>query len=180
MDELSELVERTRAGDGEAYGVLYDRTFDMVYRYAFFRAGRQDLAEQITAQTYRRALLDLDQLACHNLTSLAISFIMISRTVLDEYRRCPAAEPATTGLPPGPEPTDPPPDAAEPGRYPDDARRLAGLLRFLTADQQECLTLRFLLGWSVDQTAAVMGRNAKAVRQLQWRAVRALNRLQLG
>ena len=44
----------------------------------------------------------------------------------------------------------------------------------LRPDQAECITLRFLHGLSVAETARVLGRSEGAVKQLQLRAIRAL------
>jgi RNA polymerase sigma-70 factor (ECF subfamily) len=55
--------------------------------------------------------------------------------------------------------------------------RLLTAVRGLRADQAECVSLRFLQGLSLAETAEVMGRSAGAVKQLQLRAVRSLQRL---
>ncbi len=47
----------------------------------------------------------------------------------------------------------------------------------LNPQQQECLTLRFLQGLSVAETARIMGKNEDSIKTLQQRAVRALSRL---
>ncbi|MDQ3886500.1 MAG: RNA polymerase subunit sigma-70, partial [Actinomycetota bacterium] len=44
-------------------------------------------------------------------------------------------------------------------------------------DQQQCITLRFMQGRSVAETAALMGRNEGAIKALQHRAVRRLAQL---
>jgi RNA polymerase sigma-70 factor (ECF subfamily) len=41
-------------------------------------------------------------------------------------------------------------------------------------EQRECVMLRFIQGFSVSETAAVMGKNDGAVKALQHRAVRKL------
>ena len=47
----------------------------------------------------------------------------------------------------------------------------------LNPEQQECIVLRFLQGFSVAETAQAMNKNEGAIKALQYRAVRALNRL---
>ena len=47
----------------------------------------------------------------------------------------------------------------------------------LNPDQQECIVLRFLQGFTVAETARTMGKNEGAVQALQYRAVRTLARL---
>ena len=52
--------------------------------------------------------------------------------------------------------------------------RLQSLGRALGGEQQECISLRFLQGLSVSETAAAMGKRDGAIKALQHRAVRRL------
>ena len=47
----------------------------------------------------------------------------------------------------------------------------------LGPEQQECIVLRFLQGFSVAETAQAMGKNDGAIKALQYRAIRSLGRL---
>jgi RNA polymerase sigma-70 factor (ECF subfamily) len=53
------FVERTIAGDREAFGLLWDRHHERVYRYCLRWLGSIDAAEDATAETFRRALTNL-------------------------------------------------------------------------------------------------------------------------
>jgi RNA polymerase sigma-70 factor (ECF subfamily) len=44
-------------------------------------------------------------------------------------------------------------------------------------EQRECVVLRFVQGFSVSETAEVMGKNAGAIKALQHRAIRKLAEL---
>ncbi|MBW3551391.1 MAG: hypothetical protein KY442_11480, partial [Proteobacteria bacterium] len=50
------LVQRAQAGDTDAFGELYDRYVDMVYRYVYYRVGSAQVAEDLTSETFLRAL----------------------------------------------------------------------------------------------------------------------------
>ena len=50
------LVERAQDGDGEAFGQLYDHYADTVYRYIYYRVGGKATAEDLTSETFLRAL----------------------------------------------------------------------------------------------------------------------------
>jgi RNA polymerase sigma-70 factor (ECF subfamily) len=66
------------------------------------------------------------------------------------------------------------PDAAvEAGEEQGEIRRA---LRFLTSEQQHVLALRFGGGYSLEETAKMMGRKANAIKALQFRALQALRR----
>ena len=60
--DVWELVGRTQAGDAEAFGRLYDRYVDVVYRFLYARVGDRATAEDFTSETFVRALRRIDSL----------------------------------------------------------------------------------------------------------------------
>src|SRR5215207_4374340 len=50
------LVRRAQEGDAEAFGRLYDRYVTMVHRYVYSRVGDRTTAEDVTSETFVRAL----------------------------------------------------------------------------------------------------------------------------
>jgi RNA polymerase sigma-70 factor, ECF subfamily len=57
------------------------------------------------------------------------------------------------------------------------SERLMAAVSRLGDEQRECVMLRFIQGFSVSETAAVMGKNDGAIKALQHRAVRKLAEL---
>ncbi|GAA3056370.1 sigma-70 family RNA polymerase sigma factor [Streptomyces olivoverticillatus] len=53
---MLDLVERAQAGEAEAFGRLYDQYADTVYRYIYYRVGGRATAEDLTSETFLRAL----------------------------------------------------------------------------------------------------------------------------
>ena len=53
---LIALVELARNGDAEAFGLLYDHYQGSVYRFLYYRVGSVALAEDLTSETFFRAL----------------------------------------------------------------------------------------------------------------------------
>ena len=49
-------------------------------------------------------------------------------------------------------------------------------LTALTEEQQNVITMRFNLGYSLEETANLLKKNVNAVKQLQFRALAALQR----
>ena len=60
MDER-ELIERAARGDAKCFRALYDRHVDRVYRLAYRMAGHEDMARDITQETFVRAHSRLGQ-----------------------------------------------------------------------------------------------------------------------
>ncbi|MFF3456945.1 sigma-70 family RNA polymerase sigma factor [Streptomyces sp. NPDC002730] len=52
-------LERAQAGDSDAFGLLYNAYCDAVYRYVYYRVGGKATAEDLTSDTFVRALLRL-------------------------------------------------------------------------------------------------------------------------
>ena len=49
------LVSRAVDGDADAFGTLYTRHLDAIYRYIFFRVADVPLAEDLTEEVFVRA-----------------------------------------------------------------------------------------------------------------------------
>jgi len=57
------LVRQAQEGDAEAFGRLYDHFVTMVYRYVYHRVGDRATAEDVTSETFVRALRRIDSLS---------------------------------------------------------------------------------------------------------------------
>ena len=55
MQDEENLARRVRQRDAEAFGQIYDRYFDKIYRYTAFRVGTQTEAEDLTQQVFLKA-----------------------------------------------------------------------------------------------------------------------------
>ncbi len=175
LARIQALVQLAQAGDAEAFGQIYEAYVDVVYRYVYVRCGSHHLAEDLTAETFVRALRRLDSFTWTG-KDIAAWFVTIARNlVVDHVKSSRYRMEVTTGeLLDSDERADAP-ETEVLDRLRD--RRLLEAVKELKGDQQECIVLRFLQGLSLAETAAILGRNENAVKQLQFRAVRALHRL---
>ena len=57
---LIALVELARTGDADAFGLLYDHYQSSVYRFLFYRTRSVQLAEDLTSETFFRALRSMN------------------------------------------------------------------------------------------------------------------------
>jgi RNA polymerase sigma-70 factor (ECF subfamily) len=170
-----DLVRAAQTGDVEAFGQLYDRYVDVVYRYILFRVGDRTLAEDVTSETFLRALRRITSVTYQG-RDVGAWFVTIARNlVLDHMKssRYRFEVPTAELSEPHHVQTGPEQKVLEEARN----MELLRCLSKLNNDQRECLVLRFLQGLSVAQTAELMGRNEGAVKALQHRAVRRLAQL---
>ena len=168
------LVELAQGGDVEAFGLLYERSVDLVYRYILVRTGDRQLSEDLTSETFLKALRNIGSFRWQG-RDIAAWFITIARNlVIDHGKSARFRLEITTD-----ELLDRPMDQDTPEEHVLRRHRDAELvdaLRHLTPDQAECVVLRFMEGLSVAECAFVLGRKENAVKQLQLRAVRALRK----
>jgi RNA polymerase sigma-70 factor (ECF subfamily) len=182
---LKALVLRARDGDADAFGSLYDHYVELVYRYIYYRVGTHSLAEDLTSETFLRALRRVRDFHWQG-KDFGAWLVTISRNLVADHFKSGRyrLEVCTAELAE--------PDRLHPGRHrpgrvqegPERAvldamtnRTLLLAVRRLGSEQQECVVLRFLHGLSVAETALVMGKKPGAIKALQYRAVRSLGRM---
>jgi RNA polymerase sigma-70 factor (ECF subfamily) len=164
------LVEAAQRGDREAFGTLYGRYADSVSRFVSSRVNDRALAQDLTSETFLRALRRIDSVHDQG-RDVGAWFTTIARNLVADHVKSsrhrlesPTAEVperASAGVV-GPEQAVIDKDTAE---------QLRRYVAQLSPDQQECLRLRFGQELSSAQTAAVMGRSELAVRGLRHRAL---------
>jgi RNA polymerase sigma-70 factor (ECF subfamily) len=178
-DEVADLVARAQNGDSSAFGEIYDRYSETVYRYIYFRVNNAQLAEDLASETFLRALRRISSFSWQGRAFGAWLVTIARNLVVDHFKsgryRLEIVKPDVLGADaPESDPTTSPETAV--------LERLTNAtlltaVKKLNPDQQECIVLRFLQGFTVAETARTMGKNEGAVKALQYRAVRTLARL---
>ncbi|WP_049559455.1 sigma-70 family RNA polymerase sigma factor [Nonomuraea sp. SBT364] len=174
-DDLRTLVLHAKTGDSDAFGTLYDRYVDLVYRYIYFRVGSHPLAEDLTSETFLRALRRIADFTWQGRDFGAWLVTIARNLVTDHFKSGRYRLEVPTG-----EILDVPLDGSH---IPENAvvtaiinDRVLHAVRDLNPEQQECVVLRFLHGLSLAETALIMGKKSGAIKALQFRAIRALAR----
>ena len=174
-DRLIALVELARAGDKDAFGLLYDHYQASVYRFLYYRTRSQVLAEDLTSETFFRALRSMNNFRWQGKDFGAWLMTIARNLTVDHFKAGRTRLEMTT------EDMTPHDDATEGP----ESEVLAGLtnevllkaLTELPTEQRECLIMRFLQGMSIAETALALDRSDGAVKQLQLRGVRNLAKL---
>ncbi|MEH0935896.1 ECF subfamily RNA polymerase sigma factor, BldN family [Micromonospora psammae] len=177
--EVWGLVERAQAGESEAFGLIYDRYVDTVFRFVYFRVGNRQLAEDLTSDTFLRALKRIGSFTWQG-RDLGAWLVTIARNlVADHFKSGRYRLEVTTGDVLDADREDRGPEGSPEAAVVEHITNVALLtaVKQLNPEQQECIVLRFLQGFSVAETARAMGKNEGAIKALQYRAVRALARL---
>jgi len=172
---LIALVDLARGGDAEAFGQLYDHYHGSVYRFVYYRTRSQTLAEDLTSETFLRALRNMGGFRWQG-KDFGAWLMTIARNLCTDHFKAGRTrlEMTTEDMGAHDDATEGPESAV-----------LASLtnevlldgLRQLSDEQRDCLIMRFLQGLSIAETAEVLGRSEGAVKQLQLRGVRNLAKL---
>lgn len=168
------LVRLAQDGDREAFAQLYDAYVDLVFRYVLVRVGNRPLAEDLTSETFIRAMRRIDGFTWQG-RDIAAWFVTIARNLIADHVKSARFrfEVTTADMRDADEHVEAP-EAEVLARLRDE--RLVSAIRQLAPEQAECITLRFLQGLNLAETATVLGKSEGAVKQLQLRATRALRK----
>lgn len=163
------LVAAARSGDAAAFGELYERHRDAVYRFCLARTGSAHEAEDLTSEVFVKALRAIARYQERGVPFVSYLYRIARNAAIDRSRSR--------------RPTLPVEDAAsldsgqdverEAIQGTDRATLLAALAR-LKPDHREVLVLRFVEGLSGPEAALMLGRTEGAVRILQHRAMQRL------
>jgi RNA polymerase sigma-70 factor (ECF subfamily) len=166
------LVHRAQQSDAEAFGELYDHYVTMVHRYVYHRVGDRATAEDVTSETFVRALRRIDSLSFQG-RDVGAWLVTIARNIILDHVKSSRyrLEVATADMRDADRVTDGPEDAVVAHLT---NRELLACVQQLGSEQQECIVLRFIHGLSVSETAEIMGKKDGAIKALQHRAVRRL------
>jgi RNA polymerase sigma-70 factor (ECF subfamily) len=161
-----ELVRRAKGREAEVWSQWYDQYYSPLYRYAFSRLSSREDAEDIAAQVFVEALKGIGGYKYRGRPILAWLYRIAHNLVAARYRKLSRAGPLAGD---GPAMHDP-----EAGL---DSLVLREMVRRLTPDQREIITLRFFAGLSTAEIARLLDKKEATVYSIQVRAVAALRRL---
>ena len=170
-DELG-LIHRAQKGDAVACATLYDRHYDAVYRYCYYRVSNVALAQDLTSEVFVRMVEKLHSFKPHGRPLLALLYTIARNLITDHQRRqgratpLPLDEALTVGH------GNPTQEVEH--RLVNDCLQVA--LRHLTEDQRQVILLKFMEGYSNAQVADVLRKTEGAIKSLQHRALGALRR----
>ncbi|MEL6150451.1 MAG: sigma-70 family RNA polymerase sigma factor [Chloroflexota bacterium] len=169
-----ELVQMAK-DDKEAFGEIYERYLDKIYRYCYYRVGSAKDAEDLTSRVFYRALAHVDGYEDRGVPFQAWLYRIAHNLVanhhrdrsrrkiipLDEY----IVSNVYTGASTGPETN---------AQHMEERDRLMSVIRDLPEDRQQLLILKFVDRLSNAEIGEIMGRTEGAVKSLYHRTLLAL------
>lgn len=161
------LIEAAQQ-DPSRFAELYQRNFHRVYAFVARRVHDRDEAEEVTAEVFHEALLNLRRFQWRGAPFAAWLLRIAANTLADRWRRA-----VRTGADNSLDEVE-----ADTGVAAEAERRaiLYQLVDRLPADQRLVVVRRFVDQRSIREIAQELGRSAGAIKQLQFRALESLRR----
>jgi len=173
--EADALVAAAIEGDPEAFAVLFRSTVGIVHRFLQARCGEASLAEDLTQDTFIRAMRAIGTSFRGGSSEFVAWVVRIARNrFLDHVKSGRVRwEVAVENVPVTVATVNPEHDVLATIQGLDLRRALSRL----TTEQEEVIFLRFLQGLQIAEVATVTGRSEGAVKALQFRALRSLQKI---
>ena len=167
---VASLVARSKVGDADAFGALYDRFQPEIVRYLTYRLRNAEAAEDLAQQVFLKAWQAIPRYEDRGVPFKAWLYRMAHNQMVDYFRsRRPTTDLEGVDLPVESE-------AEQRMLVQETHDQLRDALGRLSEDHREVLTLRFLLEKSAREAGEIMGRKEVTIRGLQMRALQALRR----
>jgi RNA polymerase sigma-70 factor (ECF subfamily) len=173
LPDDAELVEQSRA-DAEAFGALYDRYCDRIYRYVYRRLSDHEAAEDVTAEIFLKALKAIDSYRPATAPFSAWLYRIAANAVIDHAR----AKRVTMSLDVAMDTADVAAPVDEQAINRAEAARVWEAIDQLSEAQRTAVTLRYRRDLPIADIAGQMGRSEGAVKLLLNRGLAAV-RVQL-
>jgi RNA polymerase sigma-70 factor (ECF subfamily) len=178
MDELNTLIRQAKRYDEKAFGKIYKRFYQQVYRYIYYRTNDSNVAEDLTAETFLKVLQSIKAYRKDAKSFLPWIIKIAYRLIVDYYRAVNKSRRFSDAqLELGVDLKTSSQLVEE-----DIINRLDGeivwrAVRMLTDEQQQVIYLKFGLGFSNREVAEILGKREGAIKSLQIRALESLKRI---
>jgi RNA polymerase sigma-70 factor (ECF subfamily) len=168
------LIRQAQQGNQEALATIYDSFYPAIFRYIYYRISDQECAEDMAAEVFVRMLENIGHYEVRSHSFLAWLYTIAHHLVVDYYRK--QAEVNVMPL----EESRVMSDSYHPAQIVEhhaSQECLAKALTHLTEDQRQVVLLKFIEEYDISEVAAIMGKQERAIRSLQHRALATLHRV---
>lgn len=171
MPEEQELLQRASQFDTKALAEIYDTHSPGMYRYSMRLLGDVTLAEDCVAEAFARFLKSLQERRGPREHLQAYLYRIAHNWIVDFYRKQDETSELSDAL--RSEADVPEEEAAKHVRQ----TQVRKAIHKLTPEQQQVISLKYLEEWSNEEIARALKKPVGAVKSIQHRALKSLQRL---
>lgn len=172
--EERDLVLKAKKGENEAFGLLYDKHFDSIYRFILLKTGSKSDAEDLSHQVFLSAWQNIEDYEFRGFPFSSWLYKIASNAVIDHWRtKKPnvsidlVREDYLSELPELQDEVD--------QKF--ELRLVKNAIAKLEPDQQNVLIMKFVDELSNKEIAHVLDKSEGAIRVIQHRALRQLRKI---
>ena len=171
-----ELVKQSKSGDKQAFGRLYDEFADRIFRYIKAKINSTQQAEDILQEVFLKAWANINQFELREDANFSAWLYRIATNAIYDYFRRIYRKPEALELN---EQIDKPSAQNLQKEIADklETEVVYKALEQLPGNYRAILELRFVQGFSVEETAKILGKSNTASRILQFRALKAIRKI---
>jgi RNA polymerase sigma-70 factor (ECF subfamily) len=188
MEAIGPFLDRARQGDGEALSALYQQFLPGIFGYVAMRVPDRATAEDLTSEVFLQMVAGIHNLKANDAAGFTAWLLRIARVAVAGYYRKRTQQPALLPLPgesweemqieqQGILQDHLVGDPAFTLEAREDWLAVVQAINLLTEEQRQVLVARIILGYDLATTARVIGKKTNAVKALQFRALKSLQRL---
>ncbi len=171
-DAEAELIERAKASERAAWDEIFDRNYQPVFVFVFCRVGDRSAAEDLVADVFVEAWRGIRRFDYRGIPLIAWLYRIAHNLVADFLKkrsrmRTQTLEEGWSGIP----------HSEDQSEHVATWQAVGQALRELTADQQVVLVSRFVEGFTLAETATLLGKNENAIKALEFRALRSVRKI---
>lgn len=169
MEDDSVFARASGAGDATAFGVLYDRYAERIYRFIYYKTFSKEVAEDLVSEVFLKAFEKINSYTEEKGTFSAWIYRIARNAVIDHYRTRKSSIPVEDIF-----------DLGTDDRTPEALDAVASLkkveeyLATLTPRQREIITLRVWEERSYREIAEIVGGTEDSVKMMFSRSIREL------
>jgi len=169
MEDDSFYTQLCAQGDTKAFGELYDRYIDKIYRFIYYKIFVKEIAEDLTSDVFTKAFEKIKSFDPKKGPFSAWIYRIARNAVIDHYRTRKTTIPIEDIF-----------ETGEENRTPQELDAVAELakvteyLKTLSAKQREIITLRIWDERSYKEIAEIVGSTESGVKMAFSRSIRDL------
>lgn len=153
------------------FGAIYDKYIEKIYRFVFLKVNSQEIAEDLTSETFTRGWESFKRQKCDIKNVQAFLYQIARNLVIDHYRQKGQAQLVSVDAMPL---LDESMDLEERAILKGEVSQVKAALANLKDDYREVIIWYYLDELSVPEIAKILGKSEEAVRVQIHRALNAL------
>lgn len=175
LEDEQDLVKKSKDGEVEAFGLLYDHYLPKIYRFVLIKVGRREEAEDLTHQAFLKAWQNIAGYEFKGYPFGSWLYKIARNTVYDYYRQTRTEMDIEDADDLGWLVTEE--DAAADTEKRLDLQRTLESLKKLKGIEEDVLIMRFVDDLPIKEVARTLGKTEGAVKLIQNRGIKNLKKL---